>query len=39
MNPVVVLEINDYEPIEIELFEKEAPLTVKNFLKLVKGVL
>lgn len=37
MNPVVVLEINDYEPIEIELFEKEAPLTVKNFLKLVKG--
>jgi cyclophilin family peptidyl-prolyl cis-trans isomerase len=35
-NPTVVLETN-YGKIEVELYPKKAPLTVKNFLKYVEN--
>jgi cyclophilin family peptidyl-prolyl cis-trans isomerase len=31
-NPVVVIEVKDYGPIVVELYEKQTPLTVNNFL-------
>lgn len=34
-NPIVVLQMKDGNKIEIELYPKVAPETVKNFLKLV----
>ena len=35
VNPVVELDVEGFGKIEIELFEEVAPITVKNFLKLV----
>jgi peptidyl-prolyl cis-trans isomerase B (cyclophilin B) len=37
MNPIVVLEIDGKKPVEIELYEEIAPISVKNFVRLVKG--
>lgn len=34
-NPVVTLEVADYEPIKIELYPEIAPNTVNNFISLV----
>ena len=34
-NPIVTLEVADYEPIKIELYPEIAPNTVNNFISLV----
>ena len=34
-NPIVTLEVADYEPIKIELYPEIAPITVENFLNLI----
>ena len=34
-NPKVLIDMDSYGTIEVELFEECAPITVKNFLKLV----
>lgn len=36
-NPVVLLKIQDYGTVEIELFPDAAPMTVKNFIDLAEG--
>ena len=34
-NPIVTLEVTDYDPIKIELYPEIAPNTVNNFISLV----
>ncbi|MDE6407866.1 MAG: peptidylprolyl isomerase [Anaeroplasmataceae bacterium] len=36
-NPHILLKVKDYGTIQLELFPKVAPITVKNFLKLVES--